>query len=382
MILPPATLGLLGGGQLGRFFVIAAQEMGYRVIVVDPDPDCPAARVADRHLCTAYDDPQALATLAADCAAISTEFENVPADALAELESRRPVHPSAQAVAICQNRQREKEFLRAHGVAQGPWLAVASADDLAAADPALFPAILKRAESGYDGKGQASVADRAQALAAFAAWGGAPCVLEKRLPLAGELSVVLARSAAGEVRAYPAAENLHRDGILDLSLIPARIAPEQAAAALAIAGRIAAALDYIGVLAVEFFISDDRLLVNELAPRPHNSGHFSLDAAICSQFEQQVRALCGLPLGDSQLHSAAAMVNLLGDLWHPGGKPAACEPDWRGIFAHPGVKLHLYGKADPRPQRKMGHLTALAANPAAALALAEAARAALSRAAL
>jgi len=376
-VLPPATLGLLGGGQLGRFFVSAAHEMGYQVIVLDPEADCPAGRIADRHLIAAYDDPAALATLAAECAAVTTEFENVPAEALAWLASRRPVAPGPASVRICQDRAAEKGFLARHGIPHVPYAAIACADDLAKANTTLFPAILKTVRLGYDGKGQARVADRAAALAAFERFGGAPCVLEKMLPLDCEISVVLARQPDGSVVSYPPAENAHEHGILDLSIVPARIDPALADAARAIAERLAGALDYVGVLTVEFFVTEGQLLVNELAPRPHNSGHYTLDAAVTSQFEQQVRALCGLPLGETRLHTPAVMANLLGDLWFPApGRQT--EPDWRQVFAQPAVKLHLYGKSEPRPARKMGHLTAIGEDAHRALADVLAARAALS----
>lgn len=377
-ILPPATLGLLGGGQLGRFFVSAAHEMGYRVIVLDPDADCPAGRIADQHLVAAYDDPAALATLAAECAAVTTEFENVPADALAWLEERLPVAPGAASVRICQDRAAEKGFLARHAIPHVPYAAIAAADDLVDVPAGLFPAILKTARLGYDGKGQARVADRAAALAAFERLGGAPCVLEKMLPLDCEISVVLARQPDGSVVSYPPAENAHEQGILDLSIVPARIDPALAGAARGIAERLAGALEYAGVLTVEFFVSDGQLLVNELAPRPHNSGHYTLDAAVTSQFEQQVRALCGLPLGETRVHTPAVMANLLGDLWFPApGRQT--EPNWQQVFAQPAVKLHLYGKSEPRPARKMGHLTAVGEDAHIALEKALAARAALGR---
>ena len=357
MIAAPATLGLLGGGQLGRYFVLAAQRLGYRVVVVDPQPDCPAASVADRHLIAAYDDPAALVRLVAECAAITTEFENVPADALRWLAAQRPVHPSAEAVAVCQNRRVEKEFLAAHGFPLAPFAAIARPADLEAADDALFPGILKVIRHGYDGKGQVRVRSRAEALDAFAQLGGEACVLEALLPLDGEVSVVLARGADGEVQAYTPSENEHRHGILDVSIVPARLPAERLAEAQAIARAIAEKLGYVGTLAVEFFLVDGQLKVNELAPRPHNSGHWTLDACAVSQFEQQVRALCGLPLGDPRAQHAAVMVNLLGDLWFDA-QGSAREPDWAAIEA-PDLKLHLYGKSDARPGRKMGHYTLL-----------------------
>ncbi|MBX3313905.1 MAG: 5-(carboxyamino)imidazole ribonucleotide synthase [Actinobacteria bacterium] len=368
-VLPPATLGMLGGGQLGRYFVIAAHELGYRVWVLDPDPDSPAGRIADRHLVAPYDDPAAIDELATGCRAVSTEFENVPADTLRALVARTVVHPSADAVAVAQDRIAEKAFLVDHGLPVGPHTSVAAVEDLDDLADDLFPAILKRARFGYDGKGQAKVADAAEARSAFDGFDRAPCVLERRLPLDRELSVVLARSRWGDVACFATAENRHRDGILDLSMAPAPITPEQDAEARDVAVRIAEALDYVGVLAVELFVSDGRILVNELAPRPHNSGHLTLDATVTSQYEQQVRALCGLPLGSPRPVAAAVMVNLLGDLWPAGG-----EPPWGAVLGVPDLKLHLYGKVEARPGRKMGHLTVLGDDPGAVAAVAERAR--------
>ncbi len=367
MILPGATLGILGGGQLGRMFAVAARTMGYRVMVFDPDPASPAAQVADACLTGSYDDPQALARMARECAAVTTEFENVPAASLKFLAGLVPVRPSAAAVAIAQDRTREKAFLRDHGFATARFEVISDAAGLA---PALrrigAPALLKASRLGYDGKGQVRVEDLASAQRGFAELGGTTCVLEERVRLETEISVVLGRGVDGEIRCYPVAENRHRDGILDLSLVPARIEGEIGRRAVAIAADIAVKLDYCGVLAVEFFVcGDGRLLVNEFAPRPHNSGHWTLDAAATSQFEQQVRALCGLPLGDTRLLSPAAMVNLLGDLWRDGEAPA-----WDRMLRHPEVKLHLYGKRQARPGRKMGHFTCLGETQEAALNLA------------
>ena len=369
-VLPPATLGMLGGGQLGRYFVMAAHELGYRVWVLDPDEHSPAGRIADRHLCAAYDDPTAIDELARGCAAISTEFENVPAETLRSLAARTIVHPSADAVAIAQDRIAEKRFLLDHGLPVGPVTVIEDDDALRRAPDGHFPAILKRARFGYDGKGQATVADRDEALEAFSAFDRVPCVLEQRLPLDRELSVVLARTADGAVECFATAENRHRDGILDVSIAPAAIDADQDAEARTVAARIAEALDYVGVLAFELFVSDGRILVNELAPRPHNSGHLTLDATVTSQFEQQVRALCGLPLGSPRAHSAAAMVNLLGDLWPDDG-----EPPWAAVAAEPDLRLHLYGKAEARPSRKMGHVTVLGTDRDAAVEAAMRARA-------
>jgi 5-(carboxyamino)imidazole ribonucleotide synthase len=359
MILPPATLGMLGGGQLGRFFVAAAHEMGYRVLVLDPDKNSPAGKIADEHLVADYSDVAALDRMAHACAAVTTEFENVPADTLAYLAKFIPVRPHAEAVAVCQNRSAEKNFLRTHSFPHAPYADIRSEADLLAASALLFPGILKVARFGYDGKGQARVATQADALAAFAQMKGEPCVLEALMPLEGEISVVLARCEAGQVACFPVAENVHRHGILDISSIPARVAPSLATQAQDIAQGIAKQLDYIGTMAVEFFIVNGQLYVNEMAPRPHNSGHYTIDACVTDQFAQQVRALCGLPLGDASAHSAAVMVNLLGELWYQHDPHHSHEPNWASLFAIPGLQLHLYGKHHARAGRKMGHFTVI-----------------------
>lgn len=374
MIAAPATLGMLGGGQLGRYFVIAAHELGYEVWVLDPDVDSPAGRIADRHLVAAYDDRASLDLLAAGCQAVTTEFENVPSTTLAALAARTIVRPAAAAVAVCQDRLAEKSFLREHDLPYGPFVPVRHEGDLRSADDGLFPGILKRARFGYDSKGQAVVADREAAVAAFARAGGEPSVLEQLLPLELELSVVLARGANGDVRCFPLAENRHVGGILDTSVAPARVDDAFRAEAEDLAARIAEALDYVGTMAVELFVADGRLLVNELAPRPHNSGHVTLDSCASDQFEQQVRALCGLPLGDTAAHSSGVMVNLLGDLW---GEDSGREPDWAALLAQPGLRLHLYGKREARPGRKMGHFTLIGDDIEAVLERVTAARAAI-----
>jgi 5-(carboxyamino)imidazole ribonucleotide synthase len=270
------------------------------------------------------------------------------------------VSPAADCVAIAQDRLREKAFVRDAGIDVAPYAEVHGEADLHAADPALFPGILKIARLGYDGKGQARVGDRAAALRAFAEFGGRPCVLERLLPLAAELSVVIARGFDGRRVSYPVAENVHRGGILAVSTVPARVAPAMAAQAVAATARIADRMDYVGVLCVEFFLlGDGRLVVNEMAPRPHNSGHYTIDACLTSQFEQQARVLAGLPLGSVHLHAPAVMLNILGDCWYDGSSDARREPDWRIVLDHPGAKLHLYGKSEPRRGRKMGHVTVL-----------------------
>ncbi|HRP97126.1 MAG TPA: 5-(carboxyamino)imidazole ribonucleotide synthase [Rhodocyclaceae bacterium] len=375
MILPPATLGMLGGGQLGRFFVSAAHEMGFKVWVLDPDPHSPAGRIADRQLIAAYDDFMALDAMAAGCAAVTTEFENVPAGTLDYLAKFVPVHPAASAVAVCQNRIAEKTFLAAHGLPHGPFAVITAEEDIRNADPALFPAVLKVARFGYDGKGQARVADRDEALHAFHQSNNEPCVLEKLLALDFEVSVVLARDEAGHMRCFPTVENRHRHGILDVTIAPARATTAQRDAAQAIAERIAEALGYVGTLGVEFFVCRGELLVNEMAPRPHNSGHHTLDACVTSQYEQQVRALAGLPLGEPRQHSPAVMVNLLGELWFEAERYR--EPDWSRLFTVPGLRLHLYGKHHARQGRKMGHFTVIGGDPVQALNHAMQARAAI-----
>ena len=371
MIAPGAWLGLLGGGQLGRMFSMAAQSMGYRVMVVDPGEHSPAGDVADACVRADYLDEQALARLAADCAAVTTEFENVPAQALRRLALDCFVSPGADSVAVAQDRIREKEFL-AGVVGVGPYAIVRTESDLGAAlDPNLLPGIMKRSRFGYDGKGQMRVSDAAQAIAAFRAMGGEPCVLERLLGFECEISVVVARSDAGQCMAYPVAENIHEGGILDVSIVPARIDARIASRAQEATRAVAERLGYVGVLCVEFFVLDGRLLANEIAPRPHNSGHYTIDACVTSQFEQQARILARLPLGDPSLHCPAVMVNLLGEVWAGG------EPRWDRLLEHPRAKLHLYGKREARRGRKMGHFTVLGEPPAHSLAQALALRALL-----
>ena len=374
-IAPGARLGVVGGGQLGRMFAHAAQESGYRVAVLDPDATSPAGAVADEHLRAAYLDDEALSRLAASCAAITTEFENVPADALRSLARTRPVAPAADAVAICQDRAAEKAAFMRAGVACAPHAVLNVAADLDGVDADLLPGILKTARLGYDGKGQRRVADRAALARAFAELGSVACVLEKRLPLVAEISVIVARSASGEIVTLPVQENLHRGGILAVTRVPAQaVGATTAAEAIALAKRIAEAIAYVGVFCIEFFVLDGATLVaNEMAPRPHNSGHYSIDACDLSQFDLQVRAMTGAPLVAPRLHSPAVMLNLLGDLWFATGERAASEPPWERVLALPGAHLHLYGKREARPGRKMGHLTLTAANAGAAEATARAA---------
>lgn len=366
-LLPGAALGVMGGGQLGRMFVHAAQTMGYRTVVLEPDANSPAGLVAHRHVAAAYTDAEGLAELASACDAVTTEFENVPADSLRTLADRVPVAPAAAAVEICQDRAAEKRHFQRSGVPCAPFATIEAETDLAAA-AALLPGILKTARLGYDGKGQASVATAEELAAAWQRLGRAACVLEKRLPLALELSVIVARGRDGAIVNLPVQQNLHRDGILAVTQVPAPgVSPELAAQAVGCAGRLAASMDYVGVLCVEFFVlADGSLVANEMAPRPHNSGHYSLDACDVSQFELQLRTLAGLPLAAPRLHSAAVMLNLLGDLWFPDGATEPRTPDWAGVLALPGVALHLYGKTEARRGRKMGHLTVTAVDAAAA----------------
>jgi 5-(carboxyamino)imidazole ribonucleotide synthase len=352
VIAPGETLGLLGGGQLGRMFTVAARTLGYRVTVLDPDPLSPAAEFATGHLNTAYSDPASLDELARTCAAVTTEFENAPADALDAIAARTVVRPRGASVAIAQDRRREKRFFAEGGFPLGAWAAIDAPSDFAAALARVkLPALLKTARFGYDGKGQARIARPEDLAATFAAWKGVPCVLEELLTLEREISVVLARADSGEIAVFPVAENRHAGGILDVTIAPARIPEALAREGAALASRLAERLDYVGVLAVEMFVVGGRLLLNEIAPRPHNSGHYTIDACRTSQFEQQVRVLCGLPLGDASLHTPSVMVNLLGDLWNSG------EPNWQYVLKHAGAHLHLYGKREARPGRKMGHVT-------------------------
>ena len=367
MTAPGAWLGLLGGGQLGRMFAMAAQSLGFRVAVLDPADDGPAASVADLHVKAAYLDATALESLAGQCAGVTTEFENVPAASLAFLAEHCAVSPAAESVAVAQDRIAEKRFVAGCGIAVAPHAVIESADDLAHAPATLYPAILKASRLGYDGKGQAQVADLDAAQAAFAGFGGQTAVLEKKLLLAFELSVIVARGGDGSTAIYPAAENLHRGGILAITTVPARSVDSALQAdATAAALRIAHALDYVGVLCVEFFaVAEEggplRLVVNEIAPRPHNSGHYTIDACVTSQFSQQARILAGLPLGDTRQHSAAVMLNLLGDLWFDDERSNTMrEPDWSAVLAEPGSNLHLYGKREARRGRKMGHVTVIA----------------------
>ena len=364
----PMMLGVMGGGQLARMFVHAAQAMGYATAVLDPDSGSPAGLVSHLHVHAAYDDAAGLAQLARHCAAITTEFENVPAPSLARLAALRPVAPRAEAVAICQQRAAEKAHFEQCGVRCAPYAVIASEADQSGVDAALFPGLLKTTQLGYDGKGQLAVATTNDLAAAWAQLRRVPCVLEKRLALRHEISVIVARGANGTWVHLPVQQNLHRDGILAVTQVPAPdIEPAVAEQAIEQAARIATSMNYVGALCVEFFVLQDGTLVaNEMAPRPHNSGHYSIDACDMSQFELQVRCMAGLPLPQPRQHSAAVMLNLLGDLWFGAGTGQATTPPWQRVLALPGAHLHLYGKAEARPGRKMGHLTITACDAATA----------------
>ncbi len=358
-IAPGATLGVMGGGQLGRMFVHAAQQMGYFTVVLDPDAASPAGWVAHHHIEAPYLDEQGLAQLMQRSAAITTEFENVPAAALVTLGAHRPVAPAADAVAICQDRALEKAHFGRCGVPCAPHAVIETQAQLDCVDlSAMLPGILKTARMGYDGKGQIRVASAQELAEAWDTMKRDPCVLERRLDLAAEISVIVARAADGAAVHLPVQLNVHRDGILAVTTVPAAgIAAELQRQAVEAAMRVAASMEYVGVLCVEFFVlRNGELVANEMAPRPHNSGHYSIDACDLSQFDLQVRTLTGAPLVQPRLHSPALMLNLLGDLWFRHGASES-EPDWAAVLGLPGTHLHLYGKAQARPGRKMGHLT-------------------------
>jgi 5-(carboxyamino)imidazole ribonucleotide synthase len=374
-ILPGATLGVMGSGQLGRMFAIAARRMGYRVHTFSPDYDTPTGQVADREVTAGYDDEAAVRDFAKGIHVLTFEFENVPSRTVEWAAEHCPVRPSGRVLHICQHRLREKEFLANAGIPVAPFRRVESASQLiAAAGEIGLPGVLKTAAFGYDGKGQRKLQAGDDLTAAWQPFEGLPAVLEKFVAFDREISVIVARGIDGAMSTWPVCENEHANHILDVTLCPARISDAVASNARELAKSIAHALDLTGVLAVEMFLmADGRIFVNELAPRPHNSGHFSFDASVTSQFEQQVRAVCGLPLGSTESLRPAAMANLLGDLW------AAGEPDWAAAAAFPEVKIHLYGKTTPKPGRKMGHLTAFGASVGEAASTVRAARAALLR---
>ncbi|WP_226810251.1 5-(carboxyamino)imidazole ribonucleotide synthase [Candidatus Vallotia lariciata] len=359
--MPGRWLGIIGGGQLGRMFCFAAQSMGYRVAVLDPEITCPASGVVDRHFCAEYDNREALAEIAELCSAVSTEFENVPASSLDLLARTTCVSPSAQCVAIAQDRIIEKRWIKKAGVQVAPYIVIESAAALQTLRDetiaAMLPSILKTTRLGYDGRGQKSVCSPDEVRAAHTALGGVTCILEQRLPLAYEISAIIARSVDGTIALFPVAQNIHRNGILSQTISPSPVGDASLinrvqAATLAIAVK----LNHVGVLCVEFFVlKDGSLVANEIAPRPHNSGHYTINACVSSQFEQQVRAMTGMPLGCTRQHSPAVMLNLLGDTWFID--KVRRVPPWHEVIAIPGAHLHLYAKKVVRIGRKMGHLT-------------------------
>jgi len=374
-ILPGSTIGVLGGGQLGRMFAMAARRLGYRVHTLAPEDDTPTGQIADVEVVASYDDVEAVRKFARAVDVVTFEFENVSADAAAAAEAEAIVRPNGRSLAIAQHRIREKTFVAAQGLPVGAFAAVRSDADLAAAVAAVgCPSVLKTAAFGYDGKGQVKIGRAEEAAAAWKTLGGRECILEAFIDLEREISVIGARGVNGEWSHFGPIENAHHHHILDVSMAPADVPAPTAALAVEATRTVMEALDYVGILCIEFFVArDGRLLVNEIAPRPHNSGHLTFDACRTSQFEQQVRAICGLPLGAPDLLQPAAMANLLGDLWADGA------PDWAAALSFPAVKLHLYGKTSARAGRKMGHLTALAETPAAARALVVRARDSLTR---
>lgn len=356
MIAPGKTLGIFGGGQLGRMIGLAARRMGYRIHIFEPGENSPAGQVADLEVNASYRDGESLRRFLQEIEVATFEFENIPADFLHQAAEIRPVHPSPEVLLICQNREREKTFLQEHGFPRADFRVVSSAEDLRHAMTDLgTPCVLKTASFGYDGKGQIKIEEGEDPAEVWSRFNSARGVVEEWVQYDAELSALCAVSSTGEISTFPIAENIHRDHILEYSIVPARIAPALQAEAAEIARNIATTLGVVGLLAVEFFATKDGLLlVNELAPRPHNSGHYTFDACLTNQFEQQVRAVCGLPLGSPRLLSSVVMCNLLGDLWQQGA------PDWKTILGNPHAKLHLYGKEEARKGRKMGHFTVLA----------------------
>lgn len=374
--LPPSTIGILGGGQLGRMLALEARRSGYRVAIFTDEPKgCPAGQFADIEFNAAYDDSAALGRFLAVVDVVTAEFENIPDACLQAVEAQRPLRPSRLAIHTTQHREREKLFLRGQGIACAEFRIV---EDLAGLQTAVRelgrPCVIKTAAFGYDGKGQRKVEADTDLAEAWQAFEGHHAVVEQWVPFACEVSVVGARGIDGRMAVHGVVENRHAHHILDVTLAPAAVEPAVAAQALDLWEAVAEGLGYVGTLAVEMFVTaDGRVLVNEIAPRPHNSGHHTIDACVSNQFQQQLRAVCGLPLGDPTQHSPAVMVNLLGDVW-----PAATTaPDWSAVLGHPRAKLHLYGKAEPRARRKMGHFTVLGDDLDEALASARQIRAAL-----
>lgn len=373
-LLPGATVGVIGGGQLGRYFVIAARRLGYQTWVLDPDASAPAMQICDHPLVGGYDDQNALRKLANACDAVTIEFENVPAASLELIADSTRIAPPVEAVTIAQDRHAEKSHAKDFGLTTAPYAVIESDADIEIALKTVqLPGILKTSRLGYDGKGQQTCHTPDDVVNAFHTLDSVACVLEQRIDLQAELSVIMARGSDGQSVCFPVAQNTHTDGILDVSVVPASEEQSLCDQAQALAVRFADGLNYVGVLAIEFFVNaKGELLFNEMAPRPHNSGHYTLDATACCQFEQQLRALCGLPFGSTQLLSPVCMLNVLGDSW-----PADESPDWGSVMAQPNAHLHLYGKAAARPGRKMGHINCLAETADAATAIAVDLRAAL-----
>jgi 5-(carboxyamino)imidazole ribonucleotide synthase len=373
VFLPGDTVGLMGGGQLGRMFAIAARRMGYRIHSFSPNEDTPTGQLADREVAADYEDEAAVRDFARGVDVLTFEFENIPVWAVDWAAEHCVVRPAGRTLHICQHRLREKQFLATNNFPLPAFEEVTSAGQLGAAVARIGrPSVLKTAAFGYDGKGQQKIDDGADLAAVWEACAADRAVLEAWVPFEKEISIIVARGVDGDTVAYPVCENMHRDHILDVTIVPADGSVDVAERARALAGEIADKLDLVGLLAVEMFVkADGALLINELAPRPHNSGHFSFDACVTSQFEQQLRAVCGLPLGATDLLRPVAMANLLGDLWSAG------EPNWRAAAAFPNVKIHLYGKSEPRPKRKMGHLVAFGADTASAVRIVTEARTAL-----
>lgn len=354
-LFPGATVGVVGGGQLGRYFILEAARLGYHTWVLDPDQNAPAMQLAEHCLIANYDDEEALKKLGQVCDAVTIEFENVPAQSLELLQARCRVAPDADNIRVAQDRDLEKKTAQRYGLSPVPYATILELDDIpTAAASVQFPAILKTSRLGYDGKGQHVCHNQQELTDAFNAVGQAACVLEQRIDLLAEVSVVLARRSGGEIAVFPLSRNVHVDGILTTSSVPSGLDADVLSSAEGLARKLAEGIGYVGVLAVEFFIDrGGKVLFNEMAPRPHNSGHYTLDATVTSQFEQQLRALCNLPLGDTRLLAPVTMINVLGDVWSDG------EPDWVSIFNQPGAHLHLYGKSEARVGRKMGHINCL-----------------------
>jgi len=375
IFLPGSTVGVMGGGQLGRMFAIAARRMGYRVHTFSADEDSPTGQLADREVAASYDDAAAVRDFARGVDVLTFEFENIPFQSVEWAAEHCEVRPAGRVLHVCQHRLREKQFLAAEGLPLPAFAHVTGEGELREAIAKVgTPAVLKTASFGYDGKGQRKVEPGADLANMWSSFAGQQAVLEAWVPYEKEISVVVARGVDGETVTYPVCENAHAHHILDVTIVPANLPAEVADRARALAVRVAEKLELVGLLAVEMFLlPDGAILINELAPRPHNSGHFSFDACITSQFEQQLRAVCGLPLGSTELLRPVAMANLLGDLWAGG------EPDWSAAAAFPEVKLHLYGKAVAKPGRKMGHLVAFGTDTAQAADTVRAARAALTR---